>query len=293
MGFAETFKALSHPIRREILELLNQNACQQVILLDILTLQVRQFLTTLIFWKGWFGCWETWEKFYLLRIKYVSFRRYYDMVSGFKGGVRKWRLIKRVWLRQVLSFFYQFLSEFYCGINCQVKWRHILILVELPTVIIVKFCHLCFSDTFLTFQSIVLVSLEKDSVKATTPARMVKIYAWLIPLFSLIVQLSIYANALGVIKSSPALVTAFLGSIFILLEITFLKHNEIIRLAFVCHGHFLMTAIGIKRTVLLVRFGCWVACFFYLIVFPTCFALCFGWCYWCNGYCASALFVCA
>jgi len=48
MGFAETFKALSHPIRREILELLKSER-QQVILLDILTLQVRQFLTTLIF----------------------------------------------------------------------------------------------------------------------------------------------------------------------------------------------------------------------------------------------------
>lgn len=131
------------------------------------------------------------------------------------------------------------------------------------------FAIFAFPILFLLFQLIVLVSLEKDSVKATTPARMVKIYAWLIPLLSLIVQLSIYANALGVIKSSPALVTAFLGSIFIFIGNYLPKTQRIIRLAFVCHGHFLMTAIGIKRTVLLVRFGCWVACFFYLIVFSN------------------------
>lgn len=68
------------------------------------------------------------------------------------------------------------------------------------------FAIFAFPILFLLFQLIVLVSLEKDSVKATTPARMVKIYAWLIPFLSLIVQLSIYANAL---------VTAFLGIIFI------------------------------------------------------------------------------
>ena len=77
------------------------------------------------------------------------------------------------------------------------------------------FAIFAFPILFLLFQLIVLVSLEKDSVKATTPARMVKIYAWLIPFLSLIVQLSIYANALGVNESSPALVTAFLGIIFI------------------------------------------------------------------------------
>ncbi|SEF21923.1 Uncharacterized membrane protein [Streptococcus gallolyticus] len=77
------------------------------------------------------------------------------------------------------------------------------------------FAIFAFPILFLLFQLIMLVSLEKDSVKATTPARMVKIYAWLIPFLSLIVQVSIYANALGVIKSSPALVTAFLGIIFI------------------------------------------------------------------------------
>ncbi len=77
------------------------------------------------------------------------------------------------------------------------------------------FVIFAFPILFMLFQLIALASLEKDSVKVSTPPRMLTIYAWIIPFLSLIIQLSIYANALGVVKSSPRLVTAFLGIIFI------------------------------------------------------------------------------
>ena len=141
MGFAETFKALSHPIRREILELLKSE-----------------------------------------RLPAGDIAGHFDVAGATIS--HHLNILKKA-------------SGTADGYNSKI------------------FAIFAFPILFLLFQSIVLVSLEKDSVKATTPARMVKIYAWLIPLFSLIVQLSIYANALGVIKSSPALVTAFLGSIFI------------------------------------------------------------------------------
>ena len=69
----------------------------------------------------------------------------------------------------------------------------------------------------MIFQIIALASLEKESVKVAAPAKMRKLYAWIVPAFSFIVQGSIYANALGWVKSSPTLVTAFLGIIFIIL----------------------------------------------------------------------------
>ena len=74
-----------------------------------------------------------------------------------------------------------------------------------------------FPILFVLFQIIALASLEKESVKVTVPAKMRKLYAWIIPALSLIVQGSIYANALGWVKSSPTLVTAFLGIIFVIL----------------------------------------------------------------------------
>ncbi|WP_455679648.1 SdpI family protein [Streptococcus sp.] len=79
------------------------------------------------------------------------------------------------------------------------------------------FTLLVFPILFVLFQIIALASLEKESVKVTVPAKMRKLYAWIIPALSLIVQGSIYANALGWVKSSPTLVTAFLGIIFIVL----------------------------------------------------------------------------
>lgn len=79
------------------------------------------------------------------------------------------------------------------------------------------FTLLAFPILFVLFQIIALASLEKESVKVTVPVKMRKLYAWIIPALSLIVQGSIYANALGWVKSSPTLVTAFLGIIFVII----------------------------------------------------------------------------
>ena len=90
MGFAETFKALSHPIRREILELLKSERLPAGDIaghFDVAGATISHHLNILK--KAGLVVEKREKKFYLLRIKYVSFRRYYDMVSGFKGGVRK------------------------------------------------------------------------------------------------------------------------------------------------------------------------------------------------------------
>ena len=79
------------------------------------------------------------------------------------------------------------------------------------------FTLVAFPILFVLFQIIALASLERESVKVTVPAKMRKLYAWIVPALSFIVQESIYANALGWVKSSPTLVTAFLGIIFIIL----------------------------------------------------------------------------
>ena len=79
------------------------------------------------------------------------------------------------------------------------------------------FTFVAFPILFVLFQIIALASLERESVKVTVPAKMRKLYAWIVPALSFIVQGSIYANGLGWVKSSPTLVTAFLGSIFIIL----------------------------------------------------------------------------
>ena len=79
------------------------------------------------------------------------------------------------------------------------------------------FTFVAFPILFVLFQIIALASLERESVKVTVPAKMRKLYAWIVPALSFIVQGSIYANALGWVKSSPTLVTAFLGIIFIIL----------------------------------------------------------------------------
>ena len=79
------------------------------------------------------------------------------------------------------------------------------------------FTFVAFPILFVLFQIIALASLERESVKVTVPAKMRKLYAWIVPALSFIVQGSIYANALDWVKSSPTLVTAFLGSIFIIL----------------------------------------------------------------------------
>lgn len=79
------------------------------------------------------------------------------------------------------------------------------------------FTLIAFPILFVLFQIIALASLEKESVKVAAPAKMRKLYAWIVPALSFIVQGSIYANALGWVKSSPTLVTAFLGIIFIIL----------------------------------------------------------------------------
>ncbi|SFR73261.1 Uncharacterized membrane protein [Streptococcus equinus] len=78
------------------------------------------------------------------------------------------------------------------------------------------FTLVAFPILFVLFQIIALASLERVSVKVTVPAKMRKLYAWIVPASSFIVQGSIYANALGWVKSSPTLVTAFLGIIFII-----------------------------------------------------------------------------
>lgn len=74
-----------------------------------------------------------------------------------------------------------------------------------------------FPVLFLLFQIICLVSFEKESVKVNIPAKMRRFYTWLIPVLSLIIQGSIYANALGFIKSGPTLVTTFLAIVFIVI----------------------------------------------------------------------------
>lgn len=79
------------------------------------------------------------------------------------------------------------------------------------------FTLVAFPILFVLFQIIALASLERESVKVTVPAKMRKLYAWIVPALSFIAQGSIYANALGWVKSSPTLVTAFLGIIFIIL----------------------------------------------------------------------------
>lgn len=79
------------------------------------------------------------------------------------------------------------------------------------------FTFVAFPILFVLFQIIALASLERESVKVTVPAKMRKLYAWIVPALSFIVQGSIYANALGWVKSSPTLVPAFLGIIFIIL----------------------------------------------------------------------------
>lgn len=79
------------------------------------------------------------------------------------------------------------------------------------------FTLVAFPILFVLFQIIALASLEKESVKVTVPVKMRKLYAWIVPALSFIVQGSIYANALGWVKSSPTLVTAFLGIIFVII----------------------------------------------------------------------------
>ena len=79
------------------------------------------------------------------------------------------------------------------------------------------FTFVAFSILFVLFQIIALASLVRESVKVTVPAKMRKLSAWFVPALSFFVQGSIYANALGWVKSSPTLVTAFLGIIFIIL----------------------------------------------------------------------------
>lgn len=74
-----------------------------------------------------------------------------------------------------------------------------------------------FPALFLLFQIICLASFEKESVKVSIPAKMRRFYTWLIPVLSLIIQGSIYANALGFIKSGPTLVTTFLAIVFIVI----------------------------------------------------------------------------
>lgn len=79
------------------------------------------------------------------------------------------------------------------------------------------FTLFAFPALFLLFQIICLASFEKESVKVNIPAKMRRFYTWLIPVLSLIIQGSIYANALGFIKSGPTLVTTFLAIVFILI----------------------------------------------------------------------------
>lgn len=79
------------------------------------------------------------------------------------------------------------------------------------------FTLFAFPALFLLFQIICLASFEKESVKVNIPAKMRRFYTWLIPVLSLIIQGSIYANALGFIKSGPTLVTTFLAIVFIVI----------------------------------------------------------------------------
>lgn len=79
------------------------------------------------------------------------------------------------------------------------------------------FTFFAFPALFLLFQIICLASFEKESVKVNIPAKMRRFYTWLIPVLSLIIQGSIYANALGFIKSGPTLVTTFLAIVFIVI----------------------------------------------------------------------------
>lgn len=79
------------------------------------------------------------------------------------------------------------------------------------------FTLFAFPALFLLFQIICLASFEKESVKVNIPAKMRRFYTWLIPVLSLIIQGSIYANALGFIKSGPTLVTIFLAIVFIVI----------------------------------------------------------------------------
>ncbi|WP_423217943.1 SdpI family protein [Streptococcus equinus] len=79
------------------------------------------------------------------------------------------------------------------------------------------FTLFAFPALFLLFQIICLASFEKESVKLNIPAKMRRFYTWLIPILSLIIQGSIYANALGFIKSGPTLVTTFLAIVFIVI----------------------------------------------------------------------------
>lgn len=79
------------------------------------------------------------------------------------------------------------------------------------------FTLVAFPILFVLFQIIALASLERVSVKVTVPAKLRKLYAWIVPALSFIVQGSIYANALGIVKNSPTLVTAFLGMLFIVI----------------------------------------------------------------------------
>lgn len=122
------------------------------------------------------------------------------------------------------------------------------------------FTLVAFPILFVLFQIIALASLERESVKVTVPAKMRKLYAWIVPALSFIVQGSIYANALGWVKSSPTLVTAFLGIIFIILGNYLPKHIAIIPSVFAFLGLCLMTKIGIRHTAWQVNFGCLVVC---------------------------------
>ncbi|WP_423214930.1 SdpI family protein [Streptococcus equinus] len=79
------------------------------------------------------------------------------------------------------------------------------------------FTLFAFPALFLLFQIICLASFEKESVKVNIPAKMRRFYTWLISVLSLIIQGSIYANALGFIKSGPTLVTTFLAIVFIVI----------------------------------------------------------------------------
>lgn len=79
------------------------------------------------------------------------------------------------------------------------------------------FTLFAFPALFLLFQIICLASFEKGSVEVNIPAKMRRFCTWLIPVLSLIIQGSIYANALGFIKSGPTLVTTFLAIVVIVI----------------------------------------------------------------------------
>lgn len=125
LSFAETFKALSDPVRREILELLKRAEClperSQVILIW------RRRLSPIIwrFWKSRSYQGNTGEKFYFLWAEPYRIRGDYGMDLRLERRKRDMKNIKPQSLLQLWSHYFLLWSDYFFGTNFPIHWQHI------------------------------------------------------------------------------------------------------------------------------------------------------------------------